>query len=167
MKQKEQVTSLFVFFAFAFMVLPLVLSFSDVITKFVERLQLSILLQEFVVPFEAKIIQLLIGSLGIDILAYKDGLVVHHVLLRMSWNCLGWQSLLFFIASLFFGLRSRSYTLFSKVAVVIIGLFGIFWVNIFRIVLIVVLSVSAPPIAAIIYHDVLAAFITIMYLSIF
>ena len=119
------------------------------------------------VPFEAKIIQLLIGSLGIDILAYKDGLVVHHVLLRMSWNCLGWQSLLFFIASLFFGLRSRSYTLFSKVAVVIIGLFGIFWVNIFRIVLIVVLSVSAPPIAAIIYHDVLAAFITIMYLSIF
>jgi exosortase/archaeosortase family protein len=149
------------------MALPLILTFNDVLTKLVNHFTLYAILQDKVVPFQSQVVQLLLQPLGIRAIAYQDGLSVSGKLLHIEWNCLGWQSLLLFVLSLIVGLRNGSYTLASKLEVMVIGLFGIFWVNIFRMVFIVILSVKAPSLFEIIYHDILAAVVSLLYIFLF
>src|SRR6266567_3609635 len=111
MRHKETLASLFFFLTITLMLLPLLLTFNDVITKFVERFALYPFLEHVIVPFQARVLQVLLQYSGFHTTAYQDGILVQGKQLQIGWNCLGWQSLLFFIASLLIGLRNRAYTL--------------------------------------------------------
>ncbi|MFV1917280.1 MAG: exosortase/archaeosortase family protein [Patescibacteria group bacterium] len=164
MQQKQTFKTIFLLLAILLAILPFILTFNALLTDLVERLKLYVWIQDRVVPIQSYLIGLLARPFGIEYIAYRDGMLVNGIPLKITWNCLGWQSLLLFGASLIMGLRKSSYTLFTKTQVVILGLFGIFWVNLLRIAFTVLLAVFAMPIFKIVFHDYLAAITTVAFL---
>lgn len=167
MKQKRTFSLIFAFLAVMLAVLPFMVSFNEVLTHLVERLELYMWVQERIVPLEIKMVGVLVRPLGIDYLAHSSGMTVNGIYAEMTWNCIGWQSLLLFLVSLPFGLRAGKYTLFSKVEAIVIGLLGTFLVNLLRMVFIVFLLAFSRPLFAVVFHDYLAAIMTIIWLLVF
>src|SRR5437879_7705013 len=109
------------------MVLPLVTTFNDLLTTWAMQLGANNPLQA-IVPGEARMVVSLLGLAGIHAAASGSHLVVWdgagsmHVLF-ISWNCIGWQSLILFGVSLLSGLRGGQ-TLDTRAQVLCIGLAG-------------------------------------------
>lgn len=167
MKQKQTFKTIFLFLALLLSILPVLLTFNDVLTRLVDRFTLYVWLQEKLVPIESYLLGTIIRLFGVKYRPFRDGMLVNSIPLKMTWNCLGWQSMVLFGASLIVGLRDSSYSLFSKIEVIILGLFGIFWINIFRIAFTILLAVFAGPIFRIVFHDYLAAITTVLFLIFF
>ena len=166
MREKNTFISIFLVFALTMIVLPFMVTFNDILTRFMERFVLYVWIQELVVPLQAKMVGVLVSPFVTSYTAYRNGMVVNGLPMRMTWNCLGWQSLLLFSVSLVAGLRGH-YLLLSKIEATILGLVGIFWVNLIRITFTVLLGVFAPPLFRIVFHDYLAAFTTVAFLILF
>lgn len=145
------------------MVLPFLVSFNEAITKLVEKFRLYMWVQEKIIPLEVKMVGVLVEPLGIDYLAHRDGLTVNGIYARMIWNCIGWQSLLLLVVSLLVGLRGN-YSFWSKMEAILIGFLGTFLVNLLRLAFIVVLLAVSRPLFAVVFHDYLAAIITVVWL---
>ncbi|MBU3957024.1 exosortase/archaeosortase family protein, partial [Patescibacteria group bacterium] len=117
-------------------------------------------------PLEVKMVGVLVKPLGINYLAHQNGMTINGTYAGMTWNCIGWQSLLLLVITLIVGLRGN-YTLASKIETVLIGLLGTFLVNLLRLTLIVVILAYSRPLFAVVYHDYLAAIVTILWLFVF
>ena len=74
-------------------------------------------------------------------------------LIEIAWNCVGWQSLLFFILTSWIGLQGDRYTNFSKVKSWIIGFLGTFLVNLGRIAVVAIIAYYFGQSVATIFHD--------------
>lgn len=166
MKEKRTFTIIFALFAVLLAILPFLVTFNEVLTHLVEKLNLYVWVQDKIVPIEVKMVGVLVKPLGINYLAHREGMTVNGIYARLTWNCLGWQSLLLLIITLIFGLRG-SYTFWSKMEAVAIGLLGTFLVNLFRLTAIVLLLAYTRPLFTIVYHDYLAAIVTIAWLFLF
>lgn len=164
MNQKNVFKITLAVFAILMVFLPFVISFNSLTTKIVEKNRLYILIQERVVPSEIKMVGLLVRPLGIDFVGTPQGAFINGKYAKFTWNCVGWQSLLLFLISLVFGLKSGNYTLGSKIEAVIIGVLGIFLVNLFRITFTVILLAFSKPIFKLFFHDYFAAILTIIFL---
>ncbi len=138
------------------MVLPLVTTFDDFLTGWALHLGANNPLQS-IVPVEARMVVGLLGVLGIHSAAAGSHLVVWdrsgamHVLL-ISWNCIGWQSLVLLALSFFSGLRGR-HPLESRVQVVIIGIAGTMLLNLLRVAAVACLAATWGQTPAILFHD--------------
>ena len=163
MKQKRTFIIIFALLAVSLAVLPFLVSFNEVLTHLVERIGVYMWVQEKIVPLEVKMVGVLVSPLSLDYVAHQNGLTVNGTYAGMTWNCLGWQSLLLFLITLIFGLRGK-YTFWSKFETVLIGLLGTFLVNLLRLVFIVLLLAYSRPLFAVVYHDYLAAIVTILWL---
>lgn len=163
MREKRIFKDLLLFLTLSLMVLPFLVSFNEAITKLVERFRLYVWVQEKIIPLEVKMVGVLVKPLGIDYLAHQDGLTANGTYARMTWNCIGWQSLLLLVASLVVGLRGR-YRRWSKIEAILIGFLGTFLVNLLRLAFIVVLLAVSRPLFAVVFHDYLAAIITVVWL---
>jgi len=163
MKQKRTFGIIFALLAVFLAILPFLVSFNEVLTHLVEKFNLYMWVQERIVPLEVKMVGVLVKPFGVNYLAHPGGMTVNGTYARLTWNCLGWQSLLLLIITLIFGLRGN-YTLVSKIEAVLIGLLGTFLVNLFRLVVIVLLLAYARPLFAVVYHDYFAAIVTILWL---
>jgi exosortase/archaeosortase family protein len=166
MREKQTFMIIFSLLAVFLAVLPFLVTFNEFLTHLVEKIGVYMWVQERVVPLEVKMVGVLVKPLGIDYLAHREGLTVNGTYARMTWNCIGWQSLLLFFISLVVGLRG-SYTFWSKVEAVVIGLLGTFLVNLFRMAFIVVILAFSRPLFAVVFHDYLAAIVTILWLFAF
>ncbi|MFH0864334.1 MAG: exosortase/archaeosortase family protein [Candidatus Gottesmanbacteria bacterium] len=164
--EKKTFAIIFALLAIMLAILPFLVTFNEVLTKVVERLNLYGFIQATVVPIELRMLGTIVTSLGIDFSASNNVMVVNGHFAAITWNCLGWQSLLLFVASLAVGLHGP-YTLTSKAEVVLIGLLGTFLVNLGRLVIIVLLLAYSKPFFAVVYHDYLAAIVTIVWLFFF
>lgn len=167
-KQKKVFISIFLGFTIVVLVLPFLVSFNEVLTKIVERNFLYIWIQNNIVPLEAKMMGAILMPFG-----YKyafsptnSTIVVNGLNMGITWNCLGWQSLLLLFVSLLVGFRGR-YTKISIMEALLIGILGTFWLNIARMLFTVLLAVHAPPLFRIVFHDYLAAGTTVIWLFIF
>jgi exosortase/archaeosortase family protein len=76
----------------------------------------------------------------------------HAQTLYISWNCIGWQSLILLGISLATGLRGN-YTWPARAQVAILGVLGTIFVNLFRVTLVCVLAALAGRLPAVIFHD--------------
>jgi len=166
MKEKKTFAIIFALLAILLAVLPFLVSFNEVLTKIVESFKLYMWVQEKIVPLEVKMVGILVSPFPIKFIAHQNGMTVNGIYAQVTWNCLGWQSLLLFIITLIFGLRGN-YTLASKIEAVLIGLLGTFFVNLGRLVLIVLFLAYSRPLFAVVYHDYLAAVVTILWLLAF
>lgn len=167
MKQKQAFSSIFIFLIISLLLVPFILTFNDVITKIVEHFVLYTLLQDKILPIQVKVVGFIVREMGIDYIPYADGMRINGYKIYMTWNCLGWQSLILFFLSLVVSLWGTGYTNFSKTQTIILGLIGIFWINIFRLSIIMVLAAYAMPLYRLVFHDYLAAFMSIGYLFVF
>lgn len=167
MRQKQLFSTIFLLLVIFLMVLPFLITFNEALTKIVEKFQLYTFIQNQIVPVQVQMVTILLTPFKINMLSHTRGFIVDGTYLGMTWNCIGWQSLLLLSITLFVGLKNGSYTLVSKVETILIGLLGIFIVNLLRLSLIIIIFAYLRPIYAIVYHDYLAAVITIIYLFIF
>ena len=163
MKEKRTFAIIFALFAVLLAILPFLVSFNEVLTHLVEKFQLYMWVQNKIVPMEVKMVGVLVSPLGIDYVAYRNGMSVNGTYAQLTWNCLGWQSLLLLIITLVVGLRGN-YTLSSKIEAVLIGFLGTFLINLFRLTIIIILLAFFRPLFAILYHDYFAAVVTVAWL---
>lgn len=138
------------------MVLPLVTTFNDLLTAWAMQLGANTPLQA-IVPTEARMVVSLLGLMGIRAAASGSHLVVWdgggsmHTLF-ISWNCIGWQSLLLLGVSFFSGLRGPQ-PLTSRIQVIVIGVAGTMLLNLMRVAAVAGLEASWGHLPALIFHD--------------
>lgn len=167
MKQKRVFKLILAALAILLAVLPLVFSVNDFLTRIVENTGWYMWIQRTVVPWEAGLVGVVVKSLGIDFAAYPEGFSVNGIYARLSWNCVGWQSLLLFFVTVPIGFKGGNYTLFSELEAFLIGVLGTFLVNLVRICFTVLLLVFSRTLFAIVFHDYLAAIMTVVWLVVF
>jgi exosortase/archaeosortase family protein len=152
------------------MLLPLVTTFDDLLTTWALRLGANNPLQT-VVPVEARMVVGLLGLVGIHAAASGSHLVVWdgsgamHAL-YISWNCIGWQSLLLLGASLITGLRGR-HPLEARAQVIVIGVAGTMLLNLLRVAAVAGIAATIGVTPAVLFHDYGGTLLVISYLFLF
>jgi len=165
---------IFLITAIVLSVLPVLVTFSSIITGLVNKLAWYVWLQKIAVPFEAKLVAALVRLVGVEafvspgyyfsmILKLRNGAFSG---VTIEWNCLGWQSMIILGMTLITGLRGR-YTLLSKAETVLFGLLGTFLSNLLRMAIIVILSYYWNRVAAMIIHDYFASFVALIWMIFF
>ena len=167
MKQKYLFQIILALGAITLVVLPFFVSFNNLLTQMVVRNRWYMWIDKTVVPLEARMVGVMVKPLGIDVSVGKNLIVVNGRRARVTWNCLGWQSLILFAITLIVGLKDAAYTRRSKIETIVIGSLSLYLVNLLRMVFTVILLAFARPIFKIVFHDYLAAFVTILFLLCF
>ena len=137
-------------------VLPFVSTFDDVLTQVGMRIGIAAPLQ-VIVPAEIRITVFMLGLFGIHAGAAGNQLVVWNShgtpqTLFISWNCVGWQSMILLGLSLIVGLRGQM-TLATRLQVIAFGVAGTILVNVARITLVCLLAALAGYLPAVLFHD--------------
>jgi exosortase/archaeosortase family protein len=152
------------------MLLPLVTTFDDFLTSWALQLGVNNPLQA-IVPVEARMVVSLLGLIGVraaaagsDIVVW-DGVGSMHTLF-ISWNCIGWQSLLLLGMSFFSGLRGRQ-ALASRLQVFVIGVCGTLLLNLARVAMVAALEATWGHVPALIFHDYGGTILVIGWLFVF
>jgi exosortase/archaeosortase family protein len=124
-----------------------------------------------IVPVEARMVVGLLGLVGIQSaasgshLVVWDGAGVMHSLF-ISWNCIGWQSLVLLGVSLITGLRGR-HPLEARFQVIVIGVAGTMLLNLVRVAAVAALAAKVGVTPAILFHDYGGTVLVITYLFLF
>jgi len=142
--------------AILLVVLPFVSTFDDVLTQVGMRLGIAAPLQA-IVPAEVRITVVVLGLLGMHAAAAGNQLVVWNSsgapqTLFISWNCVGWQSLILLGLSLMVGLRTPM-AMGTRLEIIALGVVGTVLVNIARITLVCLLAALAGYLPAVLFHD--------------
>ena len=174
MRQKEIFKYLFIGTVIILLMLPAVTTFNSVITEFVDKIGIYKSMQDILVPFESKIVVMILRFFGVAAFVAQTGEKASFYLLKghvytpfqMQWNCLGWQSLLLLFLSFLPGLQG-AYTKFSKLETILIGILGTFLINIFRMVFISLGLNYISTLFALLIHDYFAAFVSIVWFFFF
>jgi exosortase/archaeosortase family protein len=137
-------------------VLPFVTTFDDFLTLIGMHLGIAAPLQS-VVPVEVRATVAVLTLLGIHAAAAGNQLVVWNAsgapqTLFISWNCVGWQSLILLALSLVVGLRGQM-TLATRLEVIAFGVAGTILVNVARITVVCLLAAAAGYTPAVLFHD--------------
>jgi exosortase/archaeosortase family protein len=156
--------------AVALVVLPFVSTFDDLLTQIGMRVGIAAPLQG-IVPAEVRVTVTVLALLGIHAAAAGNQLVVWNSsgapqTLFISWNCVGWQSLILLAMSLMVGLRGPM-TLATRLQVIALGVAGTVLVNIARITVVCALAALAGYVPAILFHDYGGTLLLVAWLFIF
>jgi exosortase/archaeosortase family protein len=152
------------------MLLPLVTTFDDLLTTWAMQLGANSPLQE-IVPIETRMVVGLLGLVGVraaasgSYLVVWDGAGAMHALF-ISWNCIGWQSLVLLGVSLVTGLRGR-HPLEARVQVIVIGVAGTMLLNLLRVAAVATIAATIGVTPAILFHDYGGTVLVISYLFLF
>ena len=152
------------------MVLPLVTTFDDFLSGWALQLGANNPLQS-IVPVEARMVVSLLGVIGVRAAAAGSDIVVWdgagsmHTLF-ISWNCIGWQSLILLGISFFSGLRGRQ-ALGSRLQVIVIGACGTMLLNLARVAMVAALEATWGHVPALIFHDYGGTILVLGWLFVF
>jgi exosortase/archaeosortase family protein len=139
--------------AAALLLLPLVTTFDDLLTGAAMRVGLDSHIA-WLVPAESRMVVAILNAVGVG--AVSRGAYVtlagHPEALFISWNCVGWQSLLLLGLTMMTGLRGGHRPV-ALLQVVLLGLLGTFLVNIVRVSLVCLLEARAGYLPALLFHD--------------
>jgi len=146
--------------------LPFVTTYNDLLTAGAMHTGLAGALQS-VSPFEARMVVALLRAIGVQATAAGSQLVVlgpgGPTNLFISWNCIGWQSLVLLGLSMYVGLRSQSLRE-AQAQVVLVGILGTVLVNLLRVTIVCLLAATAGRWPAVIFHDYGGTLMTITWL---
>ncbi len=155
--------------------LPMLVTFASLLTNLFDRMGWYVWLQQVIVPFESRLVAILVRLVGISgmvtpntehfsmVLQKPDNVLLP---VQLSWNCLGWQSLLLLGLTLVTGLQGP-YSRFSKLQVIVFGVLGTFLSNLVRMALITSLAYYWNTFAAMIIHDYFAMFVALGWMIFF
>src|SRR3989344_5287032 len=158
---------LFILLTVSVLVLPLVTTFDHFLTRMANNIGGLQLIQNYIVPHEAKIIAVILKPLGFSVTPMPNGIYVNDVLVTIWWSCIGWQSLILVILSFWFGIKGN-FTRSSKIETAILTLLGFFFLTVFRLSTVAIVGGLWGTLPALIYHDYFAAtLLTFVYLFAF
>jgi len=152
------------------MVLPLVTTFDELLTAWAMRLGADSPLQA-IVPAESRMVVGMLGLVGVHAAASGSHLVVWDTAgsmhtLFISWNCIGWQSLILFGVSLLTGLRGAP-SLEARVQVVVTGFAGTMLLNLVRVSLVALIAATVGVTPAVFFHDYGGTLLFVAFLFVF
>ena len=138
------------------MVMPLVTTFDDLLTNWALQLGANNPLQA-IVPVEARMVVGLLGWFGVHAAVSGNYMVVWDVggaahTLLISWNCIGWQSLILLGMSFLSGLRGGQ-PLEARIQIVFIGVAGTMLLNLMRVAAVAALAATWGQTPAVLFHD--------------
>ncbi len=161
---------LLVLAAIGLMMLPFITTFNEFLTRLVESIGLNVVLRDWVVPTETKMICVLLDMQGIPcqvststIYLDRGGFILP---VYISWNCVGWQSFILYGFTLTTGLQGP-FTRLSKVETFAVGLMGTFLVNLLRMTSVAGVAYGFGQLPAVIYHDYGGTLIILLWLFAF
>ena len=156
--------------AILLMLLPFVTTFNEFLTRVVETLGLDVILTNWIVPGEVRLVAVLLGFIGIPaqvtpstIVLDKGGFLLP---VFISWNCVGWQSFILYLATLLTGMQGP-FTRISKVETMVVGFLGTFLVNLLRIASVAAVAFYFGQLPAVVYHDYGSTIIILIWLAAF
>jgi exosortase/archaeosortase family protein len=138
------------------MLLPFVTTFDELLTTWALQLGANNPLQG-IVPVEARMVVGLLGAVGIHAAASGSHIVIWdgagsmHTLF-ISWNCIGWQSLILLGISFLSGLRGQQ-SLEARTQVVLIGIAGTIFLNLMRVAAVAAIAATIGQTPAMLFHD--------------
>jgi exosortase/archaeosortase family protein len=154
----------------ALLIMPVFSTFGELLTNFAIVSGVDAALGQWVAPAEASLVHGLLALLGYgsaangSVLSITDG--VRDVSLYISWNCVGWQTLIFLALTLPTGLQGP-HTLRSKLEVATLGIFGIAVLNVLRIAVVGLVALHFGQLPAVIVHDYGSVIATVLFLMAF
>lgn len=150
--------------------LPFITTFNELLTAGIMKIEAYNLIQNIIVPYEVKMVAVLLKALGIYSQVSQSSIYIKKgselLGVFISWNCIGWQSVILFAITLITGLQGP-YTVLSKAQTVIVGFLGTFVVNIFRVTLVTLFAYFFGQLPAIIFHDYGSTIMIILWLLLF
>lgn len=157
--------------ALIFLVLPFVTTFNELLTAFVMRIKVYVLIEGFVVPLEARLVAGLVNTLfGIKAYVADKSILLQYgdrnFIAYISWNCIGWQSVILFVFTCLTALRGN-YSISSKLKVALIGIQGTILLNIGRILLILLIAMFWGYMPSLIIHDYGGTLALLVWLVVF
>lgn len=154
----------------ALLIMPVFSTFGELLTQLAIVSGVDAALGQWVAPAEARLVHGLFALLGYgsaasgSVLSITDG--VRDVSLYISWNCVGWQTLIFLAVTLPTGLQGE-HTLRSKLEVAALGVFGILVLNVGRIAVVGLVALHFGQLPAVIVHDYGSVIATVVFLMAF
>lgn len=156
--------------AVTLLLLPFITTFNEFMTAMVMTMHLDGVLREWIVPAEARMVAVLLSPLGVDVSVSSTTVYIgggdFPLPVFISWNCVGWQSLILFALTVKTGLGGR-YTLASQLRALSLGLLGIIWINLLRIAGIAMVAYYFGRLPAVLAHDYGGTVMTIVWLALF
>ena len=138
------------------LVLPFVTTFNELLTRVAMGVGLDALLGTWVAPALGGLVHGALALFGFTsgtdgslLTIARDGRMTT---IYISWNCVGWQTVILFALSALTGLQG-AYTVASRIETFIVGLLGVFLLNIARIALVAVVAWGFGTGPAIVVHD--------------
>jgi len=172
MTKKNQLTKdtfklVFILLVIILSILPFATAFNEFLTRIVENLGFYGVIQKTFVPYMSMLTAAVLNKLpGLKVGVLPYGVVVNGVDVRITWNCLGWQSFLLFGVSLLAGLRG-GFTKVSKLQAILFGIAGTFIINIIRLVFTAALVGWWRGLFVILFHNYFSTFVGIAWLFFF
>ncbi len=102
-RQKRAFLTLFSILAVLLMLMPLIATFNDFLTRVVMSFEGYKIIREYIVPLEVRLVALFLRFFGFSTSVTEEYVVIGGttgkalLLVEIVWNCIGWQSLLFFL----------------------------------------------------------------------
>jgi exosortase/archaeosortase family protein len=154
----------------ALLIMPFFSTFGELLTNLAMASGFDAWLGQWVAPVEGRLVHGALALVGIPSASEGSLLFVGvgpgSIALYISWNCVGWQTLLFLVVSMVTGLQGE-YTLRSRAEVVALGVFGIAILNVFRITVVALVAYAFGRIPAILVHDYGSVIATVVFLMAF
>ena len=154
----------------ALLILPFFSTFGELLTKAAMAAGFDAWLGQWVAPIEGRLVHGALALIGIQS-AYNGSLLyvgtgTGSLALYISWNCVGWQTVLFLLVSMATGLQGE-YTLRSRLETVALGVLGIAILNVLRITVVAVVAYLFGQLPAVIVHDYGSIIATVAFLMAF
>lgn len=154
----------------ALLILPFFSTFGELLTKAAMAAGFDAWLGQWIAPVEGRLVHGALALIGIQ--SAYDGSLLYvgtgagSLALYISWNCVGWQTVLFLLVSMATGLQGE-YTLRSRLETVALGVLGIAILNILRITVVAVVAYVFGQLPAVIVHDYGSVIATVAFLMAF
>ena len=139
------------------LLIPLMRAFESVLTWLVVRSGLHVFIKESLLPVTVRMVAVVLKTFGfnVTVINYSKLLVERDGRLGgvgLLWNCVGWQSLIFFLIALVVILLG-SYTLKSKIVCLVMGFDLALFVGLLRILLVTIFDFYFGQWVAVFFHD--------------
>lgn len=154
----------------ALLILPFFSTFGELLTKAAMAAGFDAWLGQWIAPLEGKLVHGALALVGVP--SAYDGSLLYvgtgagSLALYISWNCVGWQTLLFLGVSMATGLQGE-YTRRSRLETVVLGVIGIAMLNILRITVVALVAYAFGQVPAVIVHDYGSVIATVAFLMAF
>lgn len=168
--KRRAVINLLIILTILLLILPFYNTVSDIFTRIVISFDWYKPIRDYIVPTQVRMIAVILIPFGLTPSILGEYLAIGRedpYLIEIAWNCIGWQSMLFFIVSGWIVLQGNNYTLGSRLKTWISGLLGTFLLNLFRISFIVILAYFLGQDVASFFHDYGSTLVIIGWLIFF